>query len=219
MSEARRREPRRGVLCHPVPVGGAEGRGQASRQVVASRLRTCRLGRLDCGALQTGGCVHAHGHPSARGRVSRGDAARLPCHTPGGSFVFHGGTTPLSPVKVPIPLSSAGEAASFRHCQSRREFGRTGVRCEVAGLGWGVRKGRRPQSLPEGPCRVLASCGPETPPFLWALQAPDTRSNSLLLLFFLLRSLSAGLFEITAPEYDCGQGTCPRWVPAAASVK
>ena len=57
------------------------------------------------------------------------------------SFVFCGGNTPLSPTKDPLHRSSAGAALSlslffFSHSCSR-EFCRTGVRCEVAGLGVG----------------------------------------------------------------------------------
>lgn len=139
-----------GLAPQDLPLGAFGLRGLADGRVCAlartpQRVRPCILWGRRAFALP---------HPGGVLCVSRRDHA------------------PFPPVKVRIPLSSAGEAASFRHCQSWREFGRTGVRCEVGGLGWGVRKGRRPQSLPEGPCRVLA------PPFLSAFPAPDPRSNS-----------------------------------------
>lgn len=55
--------------------------------------------------------------------------------TPGGvSFVFCGRTTPLSPTKDPVYPATLGKLP-LSVLASGREFCRTGVRCEVAGVG------------------------------------------------------------------------------------
>lgn len=118
-------------LALPCPrAGRKEGRGRAGGLPPPAS----ETGHLGCGAAGPcrAGSVHARRCLCSRGCVSRRGSAGATA-TPGagrrgGSFVFHGGTTPLSPGTT---------HSSVPHSRPHGGFCRTGVRCEVAGLAGG----------------------------------------------------------------------------------
>jgi hypothetical protein len=89
-------DPGKGGAGHSRQEGGAEGPGQAGRQV-ASHLRVPPLWTYGLRSLAEEGFVHAEVRPCARDRVPRRDprAFHGP-HLRERAFVFYDGTTPLS---------------------------------------------------------------------------------------------------------------------------
>lgn len=102
MSAARLREPG--------PEGGAEGRGQAGKLVALSHGVRALWSAGPCGEEV---CARAGAPCSARPYALRGLCV-CNSHTPGGgSFVFLGATTPLSPTKHPLSCLQLGKQRLF----------------------------------------------------------------------------------------------------------
>lgn len=128
MEGAREGRPESG-LDLPLPEGGAEGRPWTGWWPPAPE--TGHFGLLGCGALHARRCLCSRGCVSCRGSA----CATAP---PGGGVLLCVSRRDHAPFSQerPTPLFPAGDAP-FPHSRPHGEFCRTGVRCEVAGLGDG----------------------------------------------------------------------------------
>lgn len=128
MEGAREGRPESG-LDLPLPEGGAEGRPWTGWWPPAPE--TGHFGLLGCGALHARRCLCSRGCVSCRGSA----CATAP---PGGgsSFVFHGGTTPLSPKNDPL-LCSLLEMPPFPTPDPMESFAEqvSGVKLLAWGMG------------------------------------------------------------------------------------
>lgn len=128
MSAAGRPEHGRGGLGRSRLEGGAEGRGQADIQV-ASHLRIPPLCASGLQGLAEKGCVTCTANLKCEAVYLAGTVSAKA--TPRGGSLFVLQRDPLDNPLGGLPL----EKQLFPHPRPRKCFCRTGVRCEVSGLG------------------------------------------------------------------------------------
>lgn len=174
--------PESGLGHLPRPEGGTEGRPWAGWWPSASG--SVHFGLLGWEALQRS-VVCTRVGALARAGVCFAGALRVPRPHPGrGSFVFHGGTTPLSSTKHPLSVP-CWRCSFFPIADPRESFAEQVSGVKLLDSGWGdvcfCRVSGSWSSCEPECCLVLM---PETPPFLLALQAPHSKWSPLLFLHF-----------------------------------